>query len=111
MKRNPLRAIVRISFCSSPLSPIARRAALMRTRQRRIRNDPATPDGGNEIVFADDPLTVADEVNQKVEHLWLDSNGFIAASQFAPAGVKRMIGKGKLHVVAHQWNRETALTE
>ena len=29
-KRKPLRAIVRISFCSSPLSPTARRAALIR---------------------------------------------------------------------------------
>ncbi len=29
-KRMPLRAMVRISFCSSPLSPIALRAALMR---------------------------------------------------------------------------------
>ena len=29
-KRNPLRAMVRISFCAPPLSPTARRAALMR---------------------------------------------------------------------------------
>ena len=29
-KRKPLRAMVRISFCSSPLSPTALRAALMR---------------------------------------------------------------------------------
>ena len=40
-KRRPLRAMVRISFCSSPLSPIALRAALMRLV--RVESDTIRP--------------------------------------------------------------------
>ena len=40
-KRMPLRAMVRISFCSSPLSPIALRAALMRLV--RVESDTMRP--------------------------------------------------------------------
>ena len=64
--------MVRISFCSSPLSPTAFRAALMRLVKRRIRHDPAAPDRGDEIVLADDAVAVLHQVNQQVEHLRLD---------------------------------------
>ena len=40
-KRRPLRAMVRISFCSSPLSPTAFRAALMRLV--RVESDTIRP--------------------------------------------------------------------
>jgi len=40
-KRTPLRAIVRISFCPSPVSPIALRAALIRLA--RVESDTIRP--------------------------------------------------------------------
>ena len=85
--------MVRISFCSSPLSPIAFRAALMRLVKRRIRHDPAAPDRSEEIVLADDAVAVLHQIDQQIEHLRLDGNGLGAAAQLAPVGIKHMIVK------------------
>jgi hypothetical protein len=38
---------------------------------RRFRHDPPAPDRGQQIVFADDPVAVADQKYQKVEYLRL----------------------------------------
>ena len=62
--RMPLRAMVRISFCSAPLSPTALRAALMRLVKGQIRHDPAAPDRGEQIVLADDALAVLQQIGQ-----------------------------------------------
>ena len=72
--------MVRISFCSSPLSPIALRAALMRLASVEIRHDPAAPDRGEQIILADDPLVVPHEIGQQIEHLRLDGNRRAAAA-------------------------------
>ena len=42
--------------------------------QRRVGYDPSSPDRGNEIILADDPIVVLDQVNQKIEHLLLYRN-------------------------------------
>ena len=65
--------------------------------QGRIRNDPAAPDRRDEIIFADDAVAVLDQIDQQVEHLRLDGNRLRPAAQLAPVGIKRMIGKEKLH--------------
>ena len=61
--------------------------------QRCIRNNAALPDRGDEIVFADDTLTILYEVNQHVEHLRLDIDRLAAPEQLTPVGIKCMIGK------------------
>ena len=66
-------------------------------RQRRIGNDSATPNRCNQVVLADHPVTVLDQINQQVEYLRLDGNGLGATAQLAPVGVKCMIAKEKLH--------------
>src|SRR5262249_46985108 len=75
-KRRPLRAMVRISFWSPPVSPTAFRAALMRLV--RVESETIRPP-------------------QQVEHLRLDGDGIGAAAQFAAVDVKHMISKVKLH--------------
>ena len=92
--------MVRISFCV--VAAVADRLArgVDAAGQRRIRHDAAAPDRGDEIVLADDAVAVLHQIDQQVEHLRLDGDSFGAAAQLAPVGVKRMIGKEKLHVVA-----------
>ena len=70
------------------------------TGQGRIRHDPPAPDRGDEIVLADDAVAALQQVQQQVEDLRLDRDGLGAATQLAPVGIKHMIGKEKLHVVA-----------
>ncbi len=79
--------------------------------QRRIRHDPAAPDRSDEIILADDAVAVLQQVNQQVEHLRLDGNGLGTAAQLASVGIKRMIGKEKLHVGAPKSGCEAVLKE
>src|ERR1700678_1081085 len=68
--------------------------------RRRIGDDPPAPDGGDEIVLADDAVAVLHQVDQQIEDLRLDGNGFGTTAQLAPIRIKRVIAKDKLHVVA-----------
>src|SRR5262249_54348903 len=42
--------------------------------QRRLRDDAALPNHVDELVLADDPIAVANEVNEQIEYLRLDMN-------------------------------------
>ena len=42
--------------------------------KRRFRNDPPAPYGGKHLILADDPVAVAEQKFQKVEHLRLELN-------------------------------------
>jgi hypothetical protein len=42
--------------------------------ERRLRNDPFLPDRGEQVVLADHPLAVADQVGKKIEYLRLDGS-------------------------------------
>src|SRR6185436_12661717 len=66
-------------------------------RQRRIGNDAATPNGCNQVILTDHPVTILDQINQQVEHLRFYGYGLGATAQLTPVGVKRMIAKEKLH--------------
>src|SRR5712675_1587312 len=68
--------------------------------QGGIRHDPAAPDRGDEVVLAHHAVAVLHQVDQEVEHLGLDRNGFEAAAQLPPVGIKPMISKEKLHAIA-----------
>jgi hypothetical protein len=37
--------------------------------ERRFGHDAASPDGGEYVVFADDAMTVLDQINQQIEDL------------------------------------------
>ena len=73
-KRKPLRATVRISFCV--LAGVADRLArgVDAAGQRGVRHDAAAPDRGDQIILADDPVAIVDQIDQQVEDLRLDGN-------------------------------------
>lgn len=58
-----------------------------------IRNDPASPDGCDQIALADDAITVAEKVDQQVEHRRIERNRHVAMAQFAPVGIEHTISE------------------
>jgi hypothetical protein len=80
--------------CSSPLSPIALRAALIRVKSVDSENDAPAPHGGEQIVFADDALAIADQVLEDVEDLTLKGDQRVPVPQLAPRRIQREIFKG-----------------
>lgn len=56
--------------------------------QRGLSDEPPTPHGVEQLFFADEPVVVGDEVGQYVEHLRLDLDDVVAATQFVPRGVE-----------------------
>ena len=94
-KRTPLRATVRISRCSSPLSLSARRAALMRLVEGRFRHDAAVPDRVEQIVLRHHALAIAHQIIDEVEHLRLDGDQRVRPAQLAPLRIEHEIFKPK----------------
>src|SRR5262249_24790865 len=65
--------------------------------QCRLRDNSTTPNTRDEVVLADDPVTVPHEINQQIEDLRLDLDQIGAASELAPVDVKAMFPKAKFH--------------
>src|SRR6266852_2967199 len=65
--------------------------------QRRIRHDPAAPDRSDEIVLADDVVAILHQVDQQVEHLRLDMDRDLGASELAPFDIDLVVTKAKGH--------------
>lgn len=59
--------------------------------ERRFRNDAPLPYCCDKLVFADDVVTIADEILQEVQYLRFDENEVRAPPQFPPFDVKRII--------------------
>src|SRR5262249_15288100 len=64
--------------------------------QRRLRDDAALPNHVDQFVLADDPIAVANQVNEQIEHLRLDVNGRAGASQLLPRDVDVEIGEAEI---------------
>ena len=97
-KRTPLRATVRISRCSSPLSPTALRVALIRLSRVESDTIRPPPNRSNKIVFANHAITVLDEIQQQVEHLRLKRNELRALPKLPTIRIEYLVFKAKLHV-------------
>jgi hypothetical protein len=65
-----------------------------------IGDDPSVPDGGDQIVLADDALTIADQILEKIEHLRRDGNRLRPATQLPPVGVEHAILEGIAQAVS-----------
>jgi hypothetical protein len=61
--------------------------------QRRVRHNTAAPYCSDEILLADDAITILQQVDQQVEDLRFDGNRIGAPAEFAPIGIKCVIGK------------------
>jgi hypothetical protein len=70
------------------------------TTQSRFRNDPAAPDRGEQIILAHHPITVANQKDQKIEHLRLDRNQCRIAAKLSPSGVENIVFKSIQHFPA-----------
>ena len=57
-------------------------------RQRGIGYITPLPNGGDEVVLADDVPPVADQVIEQVEYLWRDGDDVRPAMQLAPVSVE-----------------------
>ena len=79
----PCAGKVLISRWVSPLSPMAVRAALMRVNRAVSETMRPSQTASDEVILADDPLAVLDQVRQQVEDLGLDRYRGIAAAQLA----------------------------
>jgi hypothetical protein len=64
----------------------------------RVRNDPALPDRGNEIVLADHAVTIGEQINEEIENLRLHSNQAGAVAQLTSLSIKHMVAKTKSHL-------------
>ena len=56
------------------VSVVAKRApgAIDAAGERRLGDDPAIPDRLDQLILADDPLVIAHQMNDEIEHLGLD---------------------------------------
>src|SRR5262249_4906050 len=66
--------------------------------QSRFRNNPSAPNGGDEVVLADNTVAIFDQINQHIEDLRFEGDELIAASQLAPVGVQQAFFESYLHV-------------
>ena len=76
---------------SSPLSPMAMRAALMRLENVEFGYDAPAPDSVEEALLRHDMVAIGDKVGQDVEDLRLDGDRPIRLAQFAPVRVEREV--------------------
>ena len=58
--------------------------------KRRLGNDPPIPDGPEQIIFADHPITVPDQIDEQIEDLRPNINQLCAAPQLAAIHVYRI---------------------
>jgi hypothetical protein len=65
--------------------------------QRHFANKLVGPELGQEFVFGDHPITVLDEVEQDVEHLWLKLAELASMAEFVELGVECVVAKDVAH--------------
>src|SRR5579864_6964899 len=70
---------------------------------RRLRDDAAIPHGLDQLVAADDAVTIANDVKQQVEYLRLERLQGLAGTQFSPRRIERESGKGVCSLL-HEWS-------
>src|SRR5262249_61071761 len=64
--------------------------------QRRLRDDAALPDRVEQLILADRSITIANEIDQQVEHLRLDVNDRVGAPQLLPRHIDLEFGEAKI---------------
>src|SRR5262249_59857461 len=63
----------------------------------RLGDDAPAPDRLQQVILANDVLGVLDEVEQQVEDLWPDGDGFGLAGQLPPIGVECIVSEQIVH--------------
>ena len=80
-------------------SVVSKRApgAIDAAGERGLGDDPAIPDRLDQFILADNPITVAHQMNDEIEDLRLDVNGHAKSAQLLLAEVDLELGKPVLH--------------
>src|SRR5262249_34159794 len=79
-------------------------------RQCRFRDDPPIPDCGNQIVLADNPLAVLDQVFEEIEDLRRDDNRLRSPTQLAAVRVERKVCESIKQIAVLRPKRRLAAT-
>jgi hypothetical protein len=87
--------------CTTVVDSLARR--IEARRQGRVRDDPPAPNALDQIVLADDSATVANQIDEKVEHLRLERDRLSPAAQFASLDIEHVIAKPEKHPCSSGW--------
>src|SRR5262249_30105395 len=66
-------------------------------RQCRVGDNAPAPNAVYQIVLADDPATIAHQIDKKIEHLRFERDGLGPAAQFAPLDIEHVIAKSENH--------------
>lgn len=66
--------------------------------QGGLGDEASVPNLVDQLVLADDPVTIFHEVDDEVENLRLHGNGNLLAAQLTPIGVEKVVPEHKLHV-------------
>jgi hypothetical protein len=66
--------------------------------ERGFRHDAPVPDVREQVILAYDAVAVADQMQDKVEHLRLDMNRVARAAELAPVSVDRVVAEQKPHL-------------
>src|SRR5262249_20742908 len=69
-------------------------------REGIVRDEPSIPDDTDELVLGHDPVSVPYEMNQHVEHLWLDGDDGPVPIQLPPITVDFAVSEYEGHVPA-----------
>src|SRR5882724_2792947 len=87
------------------LSAVANRAAghVQARRYRRVGDDAAVPDGRDQIILADDVLSVTDQIQEKVEDFRRNGDHRSAAPQLAAVGVELIVFKEIAQACVPTW--------
>src|SRR5262245_22122352 len=64
--------------------------------QRRLRDDAPLPNRVEQLVLADEPVAVPNEMNQQVEYLRLDVNNHTSPAQLSLRDIDFEIGESKV---------------
>ena len=67
--------------------------------ERRLRDDAVVPYGTYQFIFADNSVSIPDEVNEQIENLWLDRHDLTLPPQFMPRDIDFKIGEAKIQNV------------
>ena len=63
----------------------------------RIGNDSALPNGVDQLILADDPAAVSDEMDKEVENLWFERDQIAGVTQFAPFDIEYVVTERECH--------------
>src|SRR5262249_13818348 len=66
--------------------------------QRGLRDDAALPNHIEQLVLADDPVAVTNEVNEQIEHLRLDVDDRAGTPQLMARNVDLAVGESEVHI-------------